>query len=70
MEALIEEGVANKGKRIVVEPITEQQIFDELKSVQKVIKLKVPSLVIKKTKIQPSDETSLQKPLERLLRRQ
>ena len=58
MEALIEEGVANKGKRIVVEPITEQQIFDELKSVQKVIKLKVPSLEIKKTKIQPSDETS------------
>ena len=58
MEALIEEGVANKGKRMVVEPITEQQIFDELKSVQKVIKLKVPSLEIKKTKIQPSDETS------------
>ena len=59
MEALIEEGVANKGKRMVVEPITEQQIFDELKSVQKVIKLKVPSLEIKKTKTQPSDETSL-----------
>ena len=59
MEALIEEGVANKGKRMVVEPITEQQIFDELKSLQKVIKLKVPSLEIKKTKIQPSDETSL-----------
>ncbi len=58
MEALIEEGVANKGKRIVVEPITKQQIFDELKSVQKVIKLKVPSLEIKKTKTQPSDETS------------
>ena len=48
MEALIEEGVANKGKRMVVEPITEQQIFDELKSVQKVIKLKVPSLEMKK----------------------
>lgn len=59
MEALIEEGVANKGKRMVVEPITEQQIFDELKSVQKAIKLKVPSLEIKKTKIQPGDETSL-----------
>ena len=59
MEALIEEGVANKGKRMVVEPITEQQIFDELKSVQKIIKLKVPSLEIKKTKVQPSDETSL-----------
>ena len=59
MEALIEEGVANKGIKIVVEPITEQQIFDELKSVQKVIKLKVPSLEIKKTKIQPGDETSL-----------
>ena len=58
MEALIEEGVANKGKRIVVEPITEQQIFDELKALQKVIKLKVPSLEIKKTKTQPSDETS------------
>jgi len=58
MEALIEEGVANKGKKIVVEPITEQQIFDELKSVQKVIKLKVPSFETKKTKVQPSDETS------------
>ena len=58
MEALIEEGVANKGKRMVVEPITEQQIFDELKSVQKVIKLKVPSLEMKKMKTQPSDETS------------
>ena len=58
MEALIEEGVANKGKKIVVEPITEQQIFDELKSVQKVIKLKVPSLEMKKMKTQPSDETS------------
>ena len=59
MEALIEEGVANKGKRMVVEPITEQQIFDELKSVQRVIKLKVPSLEFKTTKIQPNDKASL-----------
>jgi hypothetical protein len=59
METLIEEGVRNKGKKVVVEPITEQQIFEELKSVQKVIKLKVPSFENKKTKLQPSDDTNL-----------
>ena len=68
METLIDEGVKNRGKKVVVEPITEQEIFEELKSVQKPIKLKVPILEIKKPI--PSEDSNLYKPLDNLLLRQ
>ena len=43
MEILIKEGVKNLGKPKLVEPlITATEIFNELKQVQKEIKLKVP----------------------------
>lgn len=68
METLIDEGVKNRGKKVVVEPITEQEIFEELKSIQKPIKLKVPTLEIKKQ--QPSEDSKPNKTLESLLLRQ
>jgi hypothetical protein len=51
MASLIDEGVRKKGKRIVLEPlITEKEIFDELKSVQKEVKLKTHSFDNRKMK--------------------
>ncbi len=59
METLIEEGVKNRGKKVVVEPVTEQEIFEELKSVQKPIKLKIPSLENKKAKIPQGEDSNI-----------
>ncbi len=62
MASLIDEGVRKKGKRIVLEPlITEKEIFDELKSVQKEVKLKTHSFDNRKMKwkVSPANQTIL-----------